>query len=137
MKSLVVLVKAIVIAGFVSPAIALPLANCSKPFTYDNTTYSVRTITASSEGAIIEVGFQGASESGEVSTTYRQYRVLNSCRNPRPLSTYGFLGEHTVNDFSVVTFSNPQPTGTTIPANSGIGKVVGAAFKASCNHATQ
>jgi hypothetical protein len=134
MKSLLVLTKIILVTVFAAPALALPLSSSSKPFTFDNATYSVRTIIASDEGAVIEVGFHGTDESGKDSIIYRQYRVLNSCRNPRSLSAYGFLGEHEVNDFGVVTFSNPQPEGTTIPANSGIGKVVGAAFTASCRN---
>jgi hypothetical protein len=134
MKSLLTLMQVGIVTGFAVPALAVPLVSCSKTFTYENVTYGVRTIVASSEGAIIEVIFQGASESGEDSTIYRQYRVLNSCRNPGSSSTYGFLGEHAVDDFGVVTFSNPQPDGTTIPANSGIGQVVGAAFEASCRN---
>lgn len=134
MKPLLILTKIIIVTIFATPALSLPLISSSKPFTYKNTTYSVRTITASGEGAIIEVGFEGTDESGQNSIIYRQYRVLNSCRNPRSLSTYGFLGEHQINDYGVVIFSNPQPENTTIPANSGIGKVVGAAFTASCSN---
>ncbi len=134
MKTLLALVQVSLTTIWALPALTQPLVSSSKPFTYDNRTYTVRTIMASGEGAVIEVGFRGADESGEVSTIYRQYRVLNSCRNPRTLNTYGFLGEHQVNDFGVVVFSNPQPEGGKIPANSGIGKVVGAAFTASCRN---
>lgn len=119
------------IVGLSLPARALP-NHCGTRYTYAGTAYCVRTLTASSEGAVIEVAFDGTDDLGEVSTTIRQYRIPTSCRNANAASRYGFLGEHIVDNFGVVAFNNPQPPGTTIAANSDIGRAVGQAFRVSC-----